>query len=393
MAAKTREDLIATARALFPMIRAEAEAAEKARRIPVRVFRALRAAGFFRILLPRRYGGYEFEPAVATRVAMELAAACGSTGWVASCGMSHQWMAAQFPLRCHEDLWADHPDKMVTTCFAPSGACVAADGGYRLAGTWSFASGVDYADFVLMGVRLPAAGGAPAPGFVIVPIAELVKVEDWDTMGLAATGSHAVRADDVFVPTYRSIRVADFVVSETPGRPAFETNLGRYPTFSVGAHGLSATAIGCLQGALDSFVAALADRRTGAMANMGARVADFVSVQARVGRAEAALRAAKTLLFHQLEESRLAVMEHGETLDQGARVDNRIAQGYSVQLALQGLDELWGAAGGSGIRNAEIVQRAWRDAHAVAHHAFFNWDALSAMGGQRRLGLEPQGPY
>jgi alkylation response protein AidB-like acyl-CoA dehydrogenase len=256
-------------------------------------------------------------------------------------------MAAQFPLRCHEDLWADHPDKMVATCFAPSGACVAADGGYRLAGTWSFASGVDYADFVLMGVRLPAAGGAPAPGFVIVPIAELVKVEDWDTMGLAATGSHAVRADDVFVPTYRSIRVADFVVSETPGRPAFETNLGRYPTFSVGAHGLSATAIGCLQGALDSFVAALADRRTGAMANMGARVADFVSVQARVGRAEAALRAAKTLLFHQLEESRLAVMEHGETLDQGARVDNRIAQGYSVQLALQGLDELWGAAGGA----------------------------------------------
>jgi 3-hydroxy-9,10-secoandrosta-1,3,5(10)-triene-9,17-dione monooxygenase len=98
-------------------------------------------------------------------------------------------------------------------------------------------------------------------------------------------------------------------------------------------------------------------------------------------------------MFAQLEESRAAIMDRGEALDRAARVDNRLAQAYAVQLAIQGLDELWGAAGGSGIRNTEIVQRAWRDAHAVAHHAFFNWDALAAMGGQRLLGLEPQGPY
>ena len=87
------------------------------------------------------------------------------------------------------------------------------------------------------------------------------------------------------------------------------------------------------------------------------------------------------------------MIERGESLDQAARIDNRVAQAYAVQLSLQGLDALWGAAGGTGIHHSEILQRAWRDAHAVSHHAFFNWDALSAMHGQSCLGLEPKGQY
>ena len=106
-----------------------AEQAEKARKIPEHIYRELVGRGFFRILLPRRYGGFEFEPAVAARVVMELAAGCGSTGWVTSCAMSHQWMVAQFPLACHEEVWRDRPDQLVVTSFSPAGECVRRDGG------------------------------------------------------------------------------------------------------------------------------------------------------------------------------------------------------------------------------------------------------------------------
>jgi alkylation response protein AidB-like acyl-CoA dehydrogenase len=64
-----------------------------------------------------------------------------------------------------------------------------------------------------------------------------------------------------------------------------------------------------------------------------------------------------------------------------------------VELAVNGLGELFGAAGGNGIFTAQHLQRAWRDAHAIAHHISFNWDALSAMYGQHLLGLDPQGQY
>ena len=80
-------DLVAAARDLAPLVRARAEAAEKARRIPDPAFAAIREAGFLRILLPRRYGGYELGPETAIEVVVELSAACGSTGWVPSCGI------------------------------------------------------------------------------------------------------------------------------------------------------------------------------------------------------------------------------------------------------------------------------------------------------------------
>ncbi len=388
--------LVDAARALAPMIRREAEAAERVRRIPEHVFAALRAGGFFRILLPRRFGGFELDLKTAVNVVLQISAACGSTGWVTSCAISHQWMVAQFPLRCQEDVWSDGADKMVVTSFPPSGECRRVDGGFRITGTWRYASGCDYADVALLGVMLPpmAQGESAVPGFVVVPMAACERLDDWNTMGLAATGSHAVVADDLFVPAHCSLPAQVFVLPETPGMVAFDTNLGRYPVFSLGAYGLAATAIGCLQGALDEHLRQLGEWQTRAIGGAGgAKVADFPAVQMRVGRAAAALKAAKALMFTQIEETRRAVMDRGELLGRDERVENRFIQACAVQLALQGLDELWGAAGATGIHHAQPVQRAWRDAHAVAHHAFFNWDALSAMYGQRLLGLDPKGAY
>lgn len=391
----TREALVAAARDLAPRIRQEAEAAEKARRIPDHIFAAMREGGFFRTLQPRRFGGYEFEPETAARVVLELSTGCGSTGWVASCAISHQWIVAQFPIECQEEVWRDRADQLTVSSFAPTGKCARADGGFRLDGAWGYASGCDHGDFALLGVMMPPEdGGEAVPGFAIVPMSECRQVDDWDTMGLAATGSHSIAVEDVFVPSYRTLPISRIAAADTPGQEAFETRVGSYPLLSVGSYCLAATAVGCLQGAFDHFVDELKSRLTrGMVAGAGARVADYPAVQMRVGRAGAALKAARSLMFTQIEHSRRIVMEEGEALDRAERIDNRITQAFTIQLVLQGLEELWGATGGAGIRNAEVVQRAWRDAHAVSHHIGFNWDAISAMYGQQCLGLEPQGMY
>ena len=65
----------------------------------------------------------------------------------------------------------------------------------------------------------------------------------------------------------------------------------------------------------------------------------------------------------------------------------------AVVRQVRGTDAPAIAAGGYGIFTSQHVQRAWRDAHAIAHHISFNWDALSSMYGQHLLGLEPQGQF
>ena len=99
------------------------------------------------------------------------------------------------------------------------------------------------------------------------------------------------------------------------------------------------------------------------------------------------------MLFEQLELSRAKIIDQGETLSVRDRLENRITQAKLVELSIEGLEELFGAVGGQGIHLSRHIQRAWRDAHAVAHHVSFNWDALSAMYGQSLLGLEPEGQY
>ena len=173
-----------------------------------------------------------------------------------------------------------------------------------------------------------------------------------------------------------------------------QNRLYRYPILSLVAYGISTPAVGALNGAVDMFLDAMEGRTTrGAVVLGGNKVRDFQAVQMRVGRAVANLKAAKAMLFSQIEETRAAVMDKGEILGMTARLDNRLTQAKTVELSVTGLDELFGAVGGNGIHASQHIQRAWRDVHAIAHHISFNWDALTSMYGQHLLGLEPQGQY
>ncbi len=184
------------------------------------------------------------------------------------------------------------------------------------------------------------------------------------------------------------------VSGNSPGYQGLQSNLYRYALLSLVDHSIWTPALGALNGALETFLDAMNGRTTrGAVVLGGTKVRDFQAVQMRVGRAVACLKAARAMLFEQLEESRAKIIDRGEILDVGDRLDNRITQAKLVKLSLEGLGELFGAVGGQGIHTSQHVQRAWRDANAIAHHISFNWDALSSMYGQHLLGLDPQGQF
>ena len=119
---------------LLPVLRDRAQEAEDNRVVPAESIKALAETGFFRLLQPSRFGGYEADPVTFLTAVRMIASACGSTGWVSSVLGVHPWQLALFPDQAQQDVWADDPNTRISSSYAPTGKPQATDGGHRLSG-------------------------------------------------------------------------------------------------------------------------------------------------------------------------------------------------------------------------------------------------------------------
>jgi resorcinol 4-hydroxylase (FADH2) len=387
-------ELLARAREIATFARERAEATERERRIAPEVIDRMRAAALFRIMQPRAYGGFEYGFDVMAQVVAVLGSGCGSTGWVAGLGICHQWLAATFPLKAQDEFWADR-GAIAMGSYAPVGKGAAVDGGYRITGVWSFASGCDNAQWFLLGGMIPPPdiAGRPTPGFFLVPFGDADIEDNWHTMGLAGTGSKNIVANDLFVPSHRVVTFGDLLAGTTPGAQVHDVPLYRQPLMAALPYTLVSPVLGMAEGALDDFLAMAKVRTTrGAVAGGNNRMAEYATIQTRVAEARAAIDAARLLMLRDIAET-YETVARGDVVSLDMRLGNRLHQAFCVRLLVQAIDALFVASGGQGIFTGKLVQRMWRDAHAAATHVSLNWDAVSTMYGQHVLGLEPKGQY
>ncbi len=387
-------ELVGRAAKIRAIAREDSEQTEADRKASDRVIAQLRDAGLFRIMQPEVYGGYEYGFDALIPVVAEVAAGCGSTGWVFSLGIVHQWLVATMPKQAQDEYWSD-PDAISGGSYPPVGKAVRVDGGYRLSGNWGFTSGCDHMQWLFLGAMVPPAeeGAPPKPAFFMVPRGDVSFDDNWFTMGLAGTGSKTTVGSDLFVPAHRVVMVPDLLAGTTPGAAIHSNPLYRQSMLSSLPFTLVAPVLGMAQGALDDFVDMVKVRTTrGAVAGGNIRMAEFATIQSRVAEAAGSIEAARLTIEHALERSRIAA-EAGEQAGLDVRLQNRLAQAFSVRLLMQAVDALFAASGGQGIFMSKPIQRAWRDAHAAGVHVSMNWDAVSTMYGQHALGLDPKGQY
>ena len=396
-AASARPDvpeLLARAAVVSEIVRDRATETEANRRVADDVVERMREAGLFRVLQPVSRGGYEYGMEVLFELAATIGRGCGSTAWVYGISSIHQWFVACMPKAAQDEFWAD-PDAIAAGSYPPAGTVVPVDGGYRISGRWSFTSGCDFAQWYFLGTIVPPADGAgpPKPMFLLVPRAQ-VRIDDtWHTMGLAGTGSKTIEAEDVFVPAYRALAVADLAAGTGPGTLINTNPFYRQSFLAVLPVALIAPILGMAEGALADFVATVKVRETrGAVAGANRRMADFATVQSRVAEATGCIDAARLLLHRDLGEA-YATASRGEPIPIDMRLRNRLDHAFSARLLLQAIDALFAASGGQSIHLDKPIQRVWRDAHAAGSHLSLNWDAVSTMYGQHALGLVPQGQY
>jgi alkylation response protein AidB-like acyl-CoA dehydrogenase len=387
-------ELIARAIEIAPFVRARAEQTENNRQVSSEVMARLREAGLFKVMKPAIYGGYEHGFDALVRVAAPIGAACGSTGWVFSLGIVHQWLAAMFSKQAQDEFWSD-PNALLFGSYPPVGKVEVVDGGYRISGNWSFTSGCDHASWLVNGGMIPPAkeGAPPTPAFFLLPMSDIRLDDNWYTMGLAGTGSKNSIAENAFVPAHRVVTVADLCAGTAPGGKVHDNPLYRHSMMSALPFTLVTPVLGMAEGALADFVDMAKVRTTrGAVTGGNNRMAEFATIQSRVAEATGSIEAARLTILDALDKAMAAAVA-GDQANVDMRIRNRLAQAFSVRLLIRAVDAMFEASGGQGIFSAKPIQRAWRDAHAAAVHVSMNWDAVSTMYGQHALGLDPKGQY
>lgn len=391
----TFDELMARAATLSTVVRARARQTEHDRRVSPEITDMLREAGLYRALQPKRFGGYELSIEELRSLAFEIGRGCTSTGWCYGLSAAMSWVVGMFPDQAQHDVWGEDPGAVVASCIAPTGKIHSVDGGYKFQGRWSFGSNSDNASWLALGGMLSAGDEQPPrPMFLLVPEGQYRIVDNWHTVGLAGTGSKdIVIEEEIFVPAHRSVSFAEVLEQQSPGALVNPSPIYRIPFLSGFPPMLANPAVAALRGAIDEFVDSVAARTTrGAFVGGGNTIGNFGHVQSAVAEAEAAVDAAQLILQRDLRVvSDMAACGSKPGTEQ--RIEFRRGHAYAVKLCVAGINGLFDAVGGTGINLDNGVQRAWRDIHAVAHHISVNWNAVSTMYGQMRLGLPPRGQY
>lgn len=365
----TVADLVARAAAMVPTLRERAPEAERECRIPAQTIRDFQDAGFFRILQPARYGGYEMDPQAFYAVQMKVAEGCMSSAWVLGVVAVHNWQLALFDPRAQEDVWGDDPATLISSSYMPKGKVVPVDGGYRVSGHWSFSSGIDHCEWAFLGGQMtdPETG---RPDFVtfLIPRKDFTVLPIWDTVGLGATGSHDVVVEDAFVPAYRMHRSKDGFAVTSPGLKTNDAPLFRLPFGQVFVRAVSSSSIGALQGALDLFREAGARRVSHNDASSAAQDPATLELIAETASAIDEMKATLNRNFDHLMD----VARAGGQADVETRLTYRYQSAEVSGRCAALVSRIFHASGAEGIFRNRPLSRIFCDIHAGRTHVANN---------------------
>lgn len=374
---------------LAPILFERAHRTEVLRRIPDETIADLQSAGLFRILQPRRAAGAELSYDAIVRVTAALARGCGSTAWVFANLANHAFMLALWPPQAQDEVWGPSPHALIGSAlmFPPGHATKVADG-YRLSGHWKFSSGIDACAWTMLGGIASADGELPDYRVFLLPDSDYRIIDTWHAAGLRGTGSQDVEVSDVFVPQHRALAVEHMKGCGAPGAAVHPSPLYRLPVFDMFPYVVAATALGIAQGAVQAFSEDSRHRVTSYSTTL---LADYATTQARLGEAAAAVDAAELLLLSNCERA-MVTAEQARIPTTAEKIRLRRDGAYAARLCTRAVDLLFEAGGGEFLYDHKLMQRAFRDVHAVQSHHALAWDVTATVAGKFMLGIAPDIP-
>jgi 3-hydroxy-9,10-secoandrosta-1,3,5(10)-triene-9,17-dione monooxygenase len=370
----TPEDLFDRARAMQPLLRQEqARTQERGTPAPEAHEQLLRS-GLYRIIQPRRYGGYEFSFEDSLKAVIEISRGCPSTGWHYAFMAEHgMLLSTMFEEEAQAASFGPDGDFLAPGRI-PMGTATPVDDGWIVDGTWDYCSGAPYATHFLPSVLIPSPGGPPVIGTAVLPRAQWTMLDDWGggLLGLAGSGSNSIKVDKQLIPSWAVVQRNPIALDVSTPPPGYELHgnplyAGRLLSLLVAE--LGAWSVGVAWAMLDEYEQMMRTRQTmfppkvmrfehhDYLRNYGLALGYIDAAEAVVTRAAQ---------LH-LEFSKRGV-DGGESFS--AEDDARLMSRYqhAFQLSWQAVDLLFRTGGTSAAMRDSHAQRYYRDFSMARTH-------------------------
>lgn len=380
----TREELVARAAELQPLLREHAAAGEMNRRQADEVIDALTDAGLFRLMKPSRFGGYGGSLRTVLEVTEALGEADGSTGWVVAIAAAGALATSRGSEQAQAEIFAN-PDARIAGAGMPATAR-RVDDGLRITGRWGYASGSPHATWSMLAAAvIDEAGQSGDAYFCLVPASQVQLEDTWRTVGMRGTGSNTWVAQDLFVPQHLLIPMAALIDGTRSG--VIDNPMRRLPFPPVAVLALIGPVLGLGRAALGLVIDQTASK--GMHHTIFTRQRDSVGVQVQVAEAALKLQTARLHAHHIADElDRKAADGQGIGYDYRAQVRGQC--GYAVQQVLDAINLLLNVHGAAAFAETSPLQRYWRDANTGARHAGLNALVGYEIFGKALLGVQEQ---
>lgn len=353
-------------------IRIRRDEFEAKRHVPRDMVEQLKQLGVYRALAPRCFGGDGLSPSEFLKLIESISEADGSTGWVASFGCSPIYLAA-LPRETVAQMYADGPDVVFAAGMFPVQPAERVDGGWRVNGLWKFASGCMGADFLGVGI---GTGEGGKPLIAVFKPKDVEIVDNWEVIGMRATGSHDLRVNNAFVSDeWTFVRGSVSTIDE----PIF-----KYPSMAYSAQVLAVVNLGIARAAIDE-ITQMAGQRSGFTG--APKMADRAYLRISLAKTEARLRSARSFFYEATDSVWESILKGNDvTAEQASTL--RLAAAHAAREGANAVQSAYQLAGIVAIYNGHPLERHLRDAMVVPQHAFLH-ESMYDGAGSVALGVPP----
>lgn len=370
---------------ILPAIRANASKAEELRKIPQENVDMLHAIGLNRAFLPKAYGGLEMSLPEFTECIAALAGACCSTAWAYSLLCTHNHQMAMFSKQAQDEFWGENPDAIASSSIAPFGQYEETEGGIIFTGDMKWSSGVDYADWILVGLNRMV-NDEKVYSFAIIPRSDFTIIDDWYAVGMQGSGTKTASIPGVFVPEHRIQAAKDMMEGRHVGRELYpDSKIYHTPYRPYFACGFAAMSLGVAERMVESYKELT---KTRVRAYTGAQVNASIPPILRVAESYQQVSAARAYLEKTWQEHKEYGERH-EYPDRYTLAHWRTNQAYAIKMCVQAVNRLWEVMGASNWYKDREAQRLWRESNMTAAHAYTDYDVCAQIIGRELLGLDP----
>jgi alkylation response protein AidB-like acyl-CoA dehydrogenase len=376
---------IARARGLIPLLLAAADRIEANNELPPDVLDAMFGAGMFKLLLPKAQGGYELKPTDYIRCVEAIAEGDASVAWCMNQGSGCSMAASHMAPEVAQAIWGGKRD-VVAWGQGPGAKAIRTEGGWRVTGTWSFASGSRHATW--LGAHSPCldAGGTPLvrpdgkpwERTFMFPRQQAHTDDVWQVMGLRGTGSDNYTIRDLFVDDAHSL-TREYEPERRQQGPLYS-----FQAMQLYASGFASVGLGVSRAMLDAFIA-LAKTKSQAWSPDSLR--ENHAVQHIVSYSDATLKAARAGLHNTIDDAWRDVTLTG-TLSVEHRLEIRQASTYAIHACRDMAHQVFHEAGSTAIFNNQPFERRLRDVNSVSQQLQGRRTHFETVG-HYRLGGQP----